>query len=144
MIRGEVLQPGDLTRRVLRVVEVAAGPDLEVDGTARRGPGDGAAICGIRHTARDVGQHRPQAPAREVLEEERAMVLRRIRAVHVKREAGDRSPTGPALLAGDDLIAVVVGIEGRRDQARGRPVVEALTDREARTRVARAGSAGAT
>src|SRR5207253_7757613 len=111
---------------------VAARAGRDVDGPGRCG-GEGEQLGRIGIAVR-AERHRPDAVARVVGEEERAVVRRRVRAAAVEGEAGDRGAAGRARLAGDDLRAVVVRVE-RGDDGAAR--VQRLAQVEVRAVVAR-------
>ena len=107
---------GDLADRAaveVGVVEVAVGAELEIDGVgSARNEGVDLPGVGDRITAL---LHHPDAIARVVGEEERALVRGRIAGsggCELEGEPRDRGAPGGTRLAGDDLVCVVVGEEG--------------------------------
>ena len=133
-VRRGVLHPPERAASEVDVKEVAARTDLEIHRC--RGPRDeGESPSGIGLPA-GVGQHRPDAAARVVREEEGSVVAGGISAAAIEREAGDRRAPRRAGLSGDDRVGVLVGIEGRR-RVPGR--IEVGADGEAASRVGRLG-----
>ena len=106
------------------VVDVAVGPELEL-----HGPG-GAGLERLTRRrigiAVDVLEHHPDAAARVVSEEERAIICGGVRGPLIERYSRDRRAACRARFASDDGRAVVVCVEGRRH--RGWLRVEVFAD----------------
>ena len=116
-VAAEVADPADRAAVEVGVEEVAARADLRGRPGSLRGVTNVGRSAGFGQAVRARG-HRPDAVARVVGEEQRAVVRGGVAAAarRREREPGDRRAAGRTRLAGHDLRAVVVG-----EVRRGRP-----------------------
>ena len=127
--------PSNGSAILIRVEQISAGSGLEV-GRARGSKDEVGDVARIRVAVR-ILEHHPDVVSRPVREEERALVIGRIAAGTIERQAGNRPAADAALVASDDLLLVEVR-EERRGQLR-RLGLQGAADARAGVRRADAG-----